>query len=119
MTESHDTACCRLDFVLTVTEVESGDIKWDLGRPYFIRHLSDGRCAHHDAESGGCSIYASRSGVYRGYSCASDTRIWKNFEQMEANAEWIEANRTAQSQPHVTAALMHDTPGVTLRRVTS
>jgi hypothetical protein len=30
-------ACCQLDFALSVEEVESGKVKWDLGRPYFIR----------------------------------------------------------------------------------
>lgn len=29
--------CCKMDFALSTQEVESGKIKWDLGRPYFIR----------------------------------------------------------------------------------
>src|ERR1051325_8234248 len=38
--------CCRLDFALSRSEVEAGNVKWDLGRPYFIRHDTKGRCAH-------------------------------------------------------------------------
>jgi hypothetical protein len=38
--------CCKLDFALTVDEVEAGQVKWDLGRPYQIRHDADGFCTH-------------------------------------------------------------------------
>jgi hypothetical protein len=29
--------CCRLHFALSAAEVETGTVKWDLGRPYQIR----------------------------------------------------------------------------------
>jgi hypothetical protein len=81
--------CCRLDFALTVAEVESGRVKWDLGRPYFIRHEEDGSCTHR-AGDGRCGVYADRPGICRGYSCAGDGRIWKDFEKMELNTAWLD-----------------------------
>jgi Fe-S-cluster containining protein len=99
--------CCKLDFALSVTELESGKIKWDLGRPYFIRHDHHGACVHLDPISGGCRIYADRPGVCQRYSCAHDSRIWKDFEKMELNHEWIDANLSAGTEPRVLRALMH------------
>ena len=101
-------ACCRLDFALSVSEVESGKVKWDLGRPYFIRRESDGCCTHLDSASGTCRIYPDRPGVCTGYTCAGDARIWKDFEKMVLNQEWIDANLSHTTEPHVVAALMHD-----------
>ena len=84
--------CCKLDFPLTVSEIESGAVKWDLGRPYYIRHEASGFCAHNMQATGGCGIYANRPAVCRGYSCANDQRIWKDFDKMELNTEWLSAN---------------------------
>jgi Fe-S-cluster containining protein len=100
-------ACCRLDFALSVEEVEAGKVKWDLGRPYFIRRESDGCCTHLDSASGTCRIYHDRPAVCRGYSCAKDTRIWKDFDNMVLNQEWIDANLGRAPEPHAMAALMH------------
>lgn len=99
--------CCKLNFALSIPEVESGKIKWDLGQPYFIRHDSHGSCTHLDRQSGGCRIYADRPGVCRGYSCAGDSRIWKDFEKMELNTEWIETNLSVTEEPRLIGALMH------------
>jgi hypothetical protein len=113
-----NAVCCRLDFALTVPEVESGRIKWDLGRPYFIRREANGCCAHNDPQSGGCRIYAGRPGVCRGYSCARDARIWKDFERMELNIEWIEAHLPPQQRPRAIGVFMHDAvPSSTIERV--
>ena len=49
--------CCKLDFALTLDEVEAGLTKWDLGRPYFIRHGPDGSCVHLDRATKGCGVY--------------------------------------------------------------
>jgi Fe-S-cluster containining protein len=98
-------ACCKLDFALTVPEIESGKAKWDLGRPYFIRHDQHGACVHLD--SGGCRIYNDRPGACRGYSCANDPRIWKDFEKMELNQEWIDKNLSRTAEPFLVTALMH------------
>jgi len=100
--------CCKLDFALSIPEVESGTVKWDLGRPYFIRHNSDGACVHLDSESGGCRIYKDRPGVCRGYSCVNDPRIWTDFDKMELNQEWIDANVSKSAEPFVVTGLMHD-----------
>ena len=84
--------CCKMNFALSVEEIESGKIKWDLGQPYFLRHNSDGYCTHMDLEKMCCSIYEDRPRICRSYSCANDERIWNDFEKMELNHEWIEKN---------------------------
>ncbi len=85
-------ACCRLSFALSVQELEEGKVRWDLGRPYMIRHNAQGRCVHLQAGSCGCSVYADRPRVCKVYSCRGDERIWKDFEGMVLNTEWIEEN---------------------------
>jgi len=84
--------CCKLHFALTIPEIESSKIKWDLGRPYFIRQTERGMCIHNDGQTGRCGIYSDRPGPCQKYSCANDKRIWKNFERMELNEEWIASN---------------------------
>ena len=88
--------CCKLNFALSPEEVESGKIKWDLGQPYHIRHKKSGFCTHLDENKRCCSIYDDRPKVCRKYSCAGDTRIWKDFEKMELNTQWIENNLKEQ-----------------------
>jgi Fe-S-cluster containining protein len=83
--------CCRLRFPLSVEEVESGGpLKWDLGRPYFNRHGSDGYCHQCDSETHACQIYDERPAPCHQYSCVGDDRIWKDFDAMELNQEWID-----------------------------
>ena len=88
--------CCRLHFALNVEEIESGRMKWELGRPYFNRHNADGYC--HQWE-GGCSIYDDRPNPCRVYTCEHDDRIWKDFAAMELNHEWIETYLDKQRGP--------------------
>jgi len=99
--------CCRLDFALDRREIESGRIKWDLGRPYFIRQDSNRRCCHNDRGSGTCGVYADRPLVCRQYSCDQDPRIWKDFDRMELNQEWIDRYLQEGSSPRLLVALMH------------
>jgi len=73
-------ACCRLSFALTVQDLEEGRVKWDLGRPYMIRHDEDGYCHHVERTSKRCGIYDNRPVVCRAYDCRKDTRIWEDFE---------------------------------------
>lgn len=73
-------ACCRLSFALTVQDLEEGRVKWDLGRPYMIRHDEDGYCHHVERTSKSCGIYANRPVVCRAYDCRKDKRIWEDFE---------------------------------------
>lgn len=88
--------CCRLSFPLSAPEIESGLIKWELGKPYFARKDSTGSCVHHD-EKNGCGIYQNRPDVCRGYSCEKDERIWKDFDRMVLNKEWIDENLRPES----------------------
>lgn len=90
--------CCKLNFALTPAEIEGGTTKWDLGFPYMIRHESNGYCTHNDTATGRCGIYADRPGVCRRYNCTNDTRIWKDFENMELNEEWIRENLQNRSR---------------------
>jgi len=73
-------ACCRLRFALTVQDLEEGSVKWELGRPYMIRHDADGYCHHVDRETKHCDIYEKRPIVCRSYDCRKDKRIWADFE---------------------------------------
>lgn len=81
--------CCRLSFPLTAEEVQDGRLKWELGRPYFIRHDTRGACVHQDAATGACGVYELRPGVCKHYTCEADWRIWKDFDNMVLNHEWL------------------------------
>lgn len=80
-------ACCRLKFALTVQDLEEGKVKWDLGRPYMIRHGADGYCYHIEKEAHRCTIYENRPVVCRSYDCRKDKRIWSDFEARLINPE--------------------------------
>lgn len=97
--------CCRLNFALSVTEIEDGHARWDLGQPYHIRKQADGCCVHQTGK--GCAIYDHRPGVCRRYSCAKDPRIWSDFEGRILNHEWIAQNLGSAARPRATAVLMH------------
>jgi Fe-S-cluster containining protein len=84
--------CCKLKFPLSAPEVESRKVKWDIGHPYVIRHESSGYCTHNDPETRRCGVYADRPRICRTYSCARDTRIWADFDNMVLNQEWIDQN---------------------------
>jgi Fe-S-cluster containining protein len=99
--------CCKLDFPLTANEIESGAVRWDLGRPYHIRHNAQGYCTHRDSGSGFCGVYDKRPGICRGYSCANDTRIWKDFERMELNSEWLDEHLSGDSSPRMLGAMLY------------
>lgn len=81
--------CCRLSFPLSAAEVEGGHVKWELGKPYFARKNEAGACVH-QTEAGGCGVYDNRPRICRTYSCAHDERIWKDFDRMILNQEWID-----------------------------
>jgi Fe-S-cluster containining protein len=99
--------CCKLDFPLTAEEIECGKVRWDLGRPYHIRHGEDGHCVHRNQESGFCGVYENRPGICRTYSCAHDTRIWKDFKNMELNKEWLEQHLQGKEQPRMLGAVLY------------
>ena len=99
--------CCKLSFALSQAEVEVGRVRWDLGQPYYIRHEADGRCTHQDRDCHRCGVYADRPAVCKGYSCANDTRIWKDFDKMLLNTEWIEQNFASSLPQLVRAQMQH------------
>lgn len=86
-----NAVCCKLYFALSLDDLEKRKVKWDLGRPYFIRQEEDGYCTHINRESKQCCVYNDRPNPCSIYSCIGDKRIWKDFEKMELNHEWIEA----------------------------
>jgi Fe-S-cluster containining protein len=81
-------ACCSFRFPLNIQEIESGPLKWDLGRPYLNRQNPDGYC--HCLDDGGCTIYDDRPSVCRHYTCEHDDRIWLDFEAMVPNDKWLD-----------------------------
>ena len=73
-------ACCRLQFTLSSQDLEEGVVKWDLGRPYFIRRGADNYCHHLDRGTCRCGVYEHRPIVCRAYDCRKDGRIWQDFD---------------------------------------
>ncbi len=82
--------CCKMKFPLSAPEVDAGSVKWDIGHPYVIRQESTGYCTHNDTATGHCGVYAERPAICRRYSCANDGRIWKDFDNMVLNHEWLD-----------------------------
>ena len=83
-------ACCKLTFALSEDEVEAGNVKWDLEKPYYIRHEENGYCSHINSENYGCTIYNNRPDLCRAYSCKDDERIWEDFDNMIPNKEYLD-----------------------------
>lgn len=81
--------CCQLRFPLSSDEIEAGKVKWDLGHPYVIRHSEEGFCVHNDRGTGHCNVYEDRPQVCQRYSCRNDDRIWKDFDNMVLNEEFL------------------------------
>jgi hypothetical protein len=71
--------CCSFAVALTAADVESGALRWELERPYLLRHDADGYCAHLDRATGGCAIYDQRPAACREFDCREDRRVWDDF----------------------------------------
>ena len=84
--------CCKLAVHLSADEVIGGKVRWDPETPYLLQREADGRCTHQDTGTGFCGAYEDRPAPCRRYSCAGDRRIWRDFEGMVLNQEWIDAN---------------------------
>jgi Fe-S-cluster containining protein len=84
-------ACCACEVPLAVQDLEEGAVKWDLARPYYIRHADDGRCVHQVRATGFCGTYEKRPLACRSYTCKNDRRIWKDFDAMIPNEKAIAA----------------------------
>ena len=85
------SACCSLEVPLSVQDLEEGVVRWDLGRPYYLRHGDDGRCFHQDRGTYFCGLYENRPTPCRSYSCRDDRRIWRDFDQRIPNPKGIAA----------------------------
>ena len=96
-------ACCALDVVLSAQDLQEGRLKWDYGRPYYLRHRADGYCAHL-GEGRGCTAYEHRPRSCRRYTCATDSRIWLDFEARVPNTEKIEALLVQRDRAEMIAA---------------
>jgi Fe-S-cluster containining protein len=94
-------ACCSLDVPLAPQDVEEEILRWDMGRPYYLRRASDGYCAHLGRGGGGCLAYGHRPITCRTYSCARDGRIWLDFEARVPNTESIELLLERRDSPQL------------------
>jgi Fe-S-cluster containining protein len=84
-------ACCALQVPLGAGDLEEGHLRWQLDRPYLLRKADDGRCEHQDRKTGFCGDYDHRPRHCRAYSCATDTRIWRDFDKMIPNEKGLRA----------------------------
>ncbi len=103
-----EAVCCKLNFALSAEEVEGGKVRWDLGQPYMIRQAPSCYCTHINSKDKKCTIYGDRPSVCKKYSCAKDTRIWKDFEKMELNHDWINENIRETKPRFVRAPMFTD-----------
>ena len=84
--------CCKLGIHLSAAEALDDRLRTDPDNPFLLRREVDGRCAHQERGTGFCEVYEDRPQPCRQYSCAGDRRIWRDFEGMVLNQEWIDAN---------------------------
>lgn len=101
--------CCKLSFPLSQEEIEGGIVKWDLGRPYYNRSKENGYCVHIDQPCLNCKIYEHRPQVCKVYDCSNDKRIWKDFENMVLNEDWLEEN-LGEAKPQLMNLMMYAMP---------
>jgi Fe-S-cluster containining protein len=79
--------CCTFNFYLTDQDLDEGIVKWDYGRPYWIRKRGDGYCVHCEPGTWRCRIHSYRPYVCRTYDCRNDERVWLDFERMIPSPE--------------------------------
>jgi Fe-S-cluster containining protein len=70
-----------------------------------VRHDESGYCVHNDA-SRRCTVYDDRPRPCRVYSCADDPRIWKDFDAMELNEEWLDDHVVGRTRPLLLQAML-------------
>ena len=72
--------CCAFSFDLSSQDLDEGRIRWELQRPYVIRHDRDGYCTHVDRQRGfGCTEYDHRPATCRSFDCREDPRVWIDY----------------------------------------
>ena len=74
--------CCKLPFALSRQDVEEGTIRWEFGRPYLIKHGSDGYCFHLNRETYRCDVHEKRPVPCRGFNCRENGKwkVWMDYE---------------------------------------
>jgi Fe-S-cluster containining protein len=95
--------CCRLNFPLSVQDLDERVVEWDYAFPYQIRQGEDGNCVHWSLEQG-CTVYEHRPAICRTYSCERDTRIWADFDR------WILATDAPPATAPPAAAAAREEP---------
>jgi Fe-S-cluster containining protein len=70
---------------MQISKIEQGKLKWELGKPYYIRHQFNDYCCHINNKNQQCNVYENRPSVCKKYSYANDNRIWKDFHNMILN----------------------------------
>jgi Fe-S-cluster containining protein len=73
--------CCGFEVTLSSQDLDEGVLRWELGRPYILRHGPDRRCVHLGAT--GCDAYAHRPAICRRYDCREDPRVWADYARRE------------------------------------
>ncbi|MCC6999815.1 MAG: YkgJ family cysteine cluster protein [Deltaproteobacteria bacterium] len=81
--------CCYLEHALQVKDIQEGIVRWDHGRPYWIRKNAEGHCVHQERPSGRCGVFEARPLICRLYSCENDQRVWHDFAARIPNSEMI------------------------------
>lgn len=100
--ETCEAACCTIFRVfLSASEVRRGELLWDLEQPYQLLKGPDGHCVHLDVETLRCGVWDRRPHVCRSYTCASDTRIWDDFERRGVATSLLET----RAKQHAARAL--------------
>lgn len=87
--------CCRLEFALSVQDIEEGIVRWNLSQPYLDRKGEDGLCVHQDRATHRCTVYEQRPAICHIYSCQEDKRIWLDFERRIMNPAMFQSEATA------------------------
>ncbi len=82
--------CCSFIFALTKKDVESGLIKWNPKRPYFIARDDDGYCPHLDRKTLLCKIWADRPERCRKFDCRKDRNVWVDWGKGVINKDVFE-----------------------------
>jgi len=83
--------CCTMQVPLAPQDLEEGVVRWDPGRPFYLRRDDDALCSHLERASGRCGVYDDRPRTCRTYSCAGDARIWRDFDARVPNVKGIAA----------------------------
>lgn len=73
--------CCSFSVVLSRSDVQEGQLEWDIDQPYRLaRSTLDGYCNHLSRDGAGCQRYEHRPATCRSYSCKDDKRVWIDFD---------------------------------------